>query len=231
MGLRRKQRKNLHEIGIKEYQFIFDKEKEIYKYLSCHEVKEKEKLGEQKLLFDCYRDWKKYVVDKCKEWDFDKRNEFCRYLNQMIRNREHAMKYTQVVLPIILTELLSIMLVQLLKLLDIEWSQLHWIFSIAVVVLVILIVLIIVYPVVDFFNILYEDSIEKHLLLDYKEIVEELLCETQKTGKENLVAQGFNCEESALLLVEKEKIEIRNVLADVDIELPEISIKIKQKDM
>ena len=55
MGLRRKQRKNLYEIGIKEYQFIFDKEKEIYKYLTCREVKEKEKLGEQKLLFDYYR--------------------------------------------------------------------------------------------------------------------------------------------------------------------------------
>lgn len=66
---------------------ICQKKKTIYGYLAYYNIKDKDINNlENKLKFDSYKNWKKYISDKYDSYDIDKFQEFYRFLNLKSRN-------------------------------------------------------------------------------------------------------------------------------------------------
>lgn len=169
-------KKSLYEIGKKKFDFDIHKERAVYAYLCYQRVekRERDKLTDENLLFDYYCDWKRYIEKKYEEYDAEDLIEFSRYLAQRERNTKPMGAYWVIIITVMLTELISMMIDALLGITSIDTSDAPWYYAIIVFILIIAILGMILYFVSEFWSILYKNSMEEHLFIDYKEVIEEM---------------------------------------------------------
>lgn len=173
IGRKRKNR-NLDNIGKDIYNFDFSLEKNVYKNLCCFNVKD---LDEQ-LKFNSYKEWNQYITNKysnLEEYPTDKLKEFSRYLNQRLRINKPNHEYWNICITVIITWFFT-------KLLD--WIFASYIYDqnfsfatnviTAIFVTVILIVLIF-FLLWKMYDPILDSNIEESFLIDYKEIIDEMI--------------------------------------------------------
>lgn len=223
-------RKHLAKVGKNKYEFNSNEELSIYKYLICRSLrgKKEKELKDKEALFDYYSDWKNYVINSNKDKDEKKLEEFSRHLEQRIRNEQVVSKYIGLTIPILLTAFLTTILGELPDIFNIDYSQVPWGVRVFVFFFILLVIGLVGYMFIDFFNDLINYQTRENLFIDYKKVVDEMIqkkCCAEKNSKEITAVNEF----VNFLSVEEDKIELRNISADVDIEMPNMSIHIKQK--
>lgn len=177
-------KRGLNKIGKEKYGFDFKTELEIYKYLSCYRMSRKSRrtLSNDKK-FDSYKKWKEYIVNTYKEKEYEDLVEFSRYLNQRKRNANTDYSYWGLIVPILLTILLTNVFGMLSRVNFGDFPMDNVIVTICTLVVwsIVGTLLIIVFIFPIFLLIYYilkpyfDTEIEKNFLEDYKEIVDALV--------------------------------------------------------
>lgn len=185
-------KKSKNEENSNNMKFAFDmqKEKIIYKYLSPYNLSksEKKKLSVN-MKFDTYMKWKNYIREKYSEHSVEYLEEFTRYLNHKLRGSNSFNSYWRLFIPVMITLILNKFTEIYVDAMNIKFNYgpeplkgmlIVWIFYIIVTIIIFTtaftLIKQIIKPTID-------NEIENNLLIDYKEIIEEIIDE--KTGKRN----------------------------------------------
>lgn len=174
----KKNKKTLKGIGKKWYGFDFELERNIYCYLCCIRVKNRElrKINKE-LKFESYKQWNTYVRNKYKNFDKDILIEFKRYLNQQIRNISPVHEYRNITATVVLTVFLTSLVDKLFSL-KISYEELSGISAIvAILVLELFVAIPMAFAIVQITKPIFESSVDVNFLRDYKEIIDELITE------------------------------------------------------
>lgn len=128
---------------------------------------------DKKFKYSSYLSWKKYVYDKYIDYSINDKIEFSRYLNQRIRNIVPEHEAQSIVLPI----LMSIFLTWIFsKIVELDYSMIVVKREVILVFVLFFGIFIITYIITkETILPLFEDNIEKSLLEDYKEIIDEMI--------------------------------------------------------
>lgn len=174
----RKNSRTLDRIGKEEYGFDFYSENIVYKDLCCSRLTFKERRKRKTLpVFRSYKDWSNYIIHKYADLDQEQLKEFSRYLNQQIRNRECSQNYWNLVIPVILTIVITeffSMLIQTLNGLDIRNGYIVGL----IVILMILVgseIIIIILLIWNTLEPIWTSSLEKNFVYDFKEIIDGII--------------------------------------------------------
>lgn len=186
MSKRKKDKRTLDNVGKKNYEFDYDLEKSIYEYLCCSGIKKKklQKMSEN-IKFESYRGWKQYIKGKFKKYPNEKLEEFSRYLNQRMRNVKPRREYWSLVLPVILSMMITELPKMIADIQKIDFSDAPD----AVVGFVIIISLSLLIPfviiILKMLNNMWDDNNDENFLIDYKEIIDNMLEERSENQGEN----------------------------------------------
>lgn len=187
---RKKKKRSLNTIGIDNYDFDYQLEKSIYCYLCCIKTNNRAiKKLEETLKFNTYSEWEQYVRNKHSHFSDDKLKEFNRYLNQRIRNVKPNRDYGDVMIPVLIT-LLTTEVIDYFKnfkvTLPSEMSILAIIIAVLTFVILLLIALI---PIIILLGKtvapIWDNHTEENLLNDYKEIINSMIDERNKSKDTN----------------------------------------------
>lgn len=181
MFKKKKQKRTLDVIGKEEYNFDFQLEKNIYKNLCCIHVKKKHirKLKQENLKFNTYSAWKKYIFNKYKNCNREQLLEFSKYLNQGIRNTEPSGKYWELVVPVIMTLVLTSFLNFFGSVkLDLSGIPIIDILVCVVIIGIFIGIIPMVLTIVLIWNtikLMFDNHTDKIFFIDYKEIIDEMI--------------------------------------------------------
>lgn len=170
-----------NKIGEKQYHFKFKLEKNIYSYLWGLHVR-----GEldDNLKFFYYKDWEQYIRNKYNNYDDETLIEFSKYLNQRIRHVKPDRKYWDMFIPIILTIVVSKLFDILFKTQTWEWDNIPILCAIFVLLFIsVSLVLPLLFISYNLLSLLYDNETEKNLLLDYKDVIEDMIKERKEKIK------------------------------------------------
>lgn len=181
MNKQKNSRKTLNEIGKSEFNFDYELQKIIYKYL-CHlrlSKKEVKKLKEE-LKFDSHKNWKEYIENIYNKYEVDQLIEFSWYLNQGMRSTKPVSEYWKLLIPLI-TALFLPKGMDLLFMIEKMYITNPGIGAATVLIVYLLIFAClviwvswkIVAPIIDRY-------IEENFFTDYKEIVDGIISEKNK---------------------------------------------------
>lgn len=171
-------KRTLNNVGKEKYSFDYYEEKNIYLYVCHQHLKKsvKEKMN-AKVKFDSYSEWRNYVSGKYKEYDKHGLMEFDRYLTQRIRNVKPGRDYWEMVATILLTIFITKIFDELLDVFPVL-SNLPVLLAIVAWILVAGTIITVTYIVIWQTIIpIYEDNAEENLLIDYKEIIDDMIKE------------------------------------------------------
>lgn len=165
--------KSLEEIGKRWYDFDFVLERTIYCYLCCsREKKRKIRKLDEKLKFESYQQWKKYIWDKYERYDKDRLYEFSKYLNQRIRNirpnREYWSIVATVLLTLVITKIVDIILNPQMNFNDIP-------LFVGVLFISVLVTVLLWFILIQTFYPMFDNNIDENFLRDYKEVIDEIV--------------------------------------------------------
>lgn len=160
-----RRKRTLKVIGEECYKFDFELEEMIYRYMCCKQ-KRKNKLDE-KLKFESYHQWKQYVRGKYEKYEDYHLTEFSRYLNQNIRDKNNFAEYDKSVITVIITFAIT----EVMELL----INANWILEL--LINIIMTIVLIFFIVFQTLNMRINDELPKYLLIDYKEIIDEIIKE------------------------------------------------------
>lgn len=170
-------KKDIKKIGKDKYKFDYEKELLVYKYVCCKRIKKREleKLTNNQK-FDCYLYWKQSICERYKDYNYEELLNFSRYLNQRIRNEVPNKEYSRIYIPVILslgiTSIYNVIVNTKFDLFDCSTC-----IKIGIAIIYVLLITVSLFFVVWFtYNPLYENNDEENLLIDYKEIIDEILC-------------------------------------------------------
>ena len=170
-NVKKKNKLSINKIGKDFYHFDYQQEEIIYKYVCCKRLKKKEleKINNNQR-FDSYLQWEQYVFNKYKDFPKSKLVNFSRYLNQRIRDMKPFKEYILIVITVILTWFITAILTSLIKGDDLSdlpsWGKILYYSSAFIFIF---------YFICKMIIPINEDNLEENLLLDYKEIIEEIL--------------------------------------------------------
>ncbi|MCM1082065.1 MAG: hypothetical protein NC428_01170 [Clostridium sp.] len=158
-------------IGKEFYNFDYNQEKIIYKYVCYKRLKKKQlKCIKNNQRFDSYLQWKQYICNNYKDYSKSKLINFSRYLNQRVKNLKPNKEYNNILITVCLTWFVTATLNALVSGEGDSglsgWATL--IYWILVIISIILIIYIMIEPI-------FNNNIEEDLLTDYKEIIDEML--------------------------------------------------------
>ncbi len=185
MFIQRNKKRTLNNIGKKFYNFNFGYEKNIYRYVCYKQVKRKEQQKIEQFKFNSYKEWNNYVLKKYEDYELDELKEFSRYLNLIIRNNKPWQEYLRLITSICLTlfftetfnEVISVWVEKNNS--NIIFSMIIWLISMFIVCFGVFIVM--WQTIMPLLN----DSIEENMLIDYKEIVDDMIKEKEKICENN----------------------------------------------
>lgn len=178
----RKEKRTFAGIGKKQYEFDLQKEKDIYSYMQGMRVKKPKKL-EEKLKFDSYCEWKKYVQNKYNGYDSKKLLGFSRYLKQGIRNVKPSKEYWNYFIPVLITLGVTKLFEVILKTKNI-FADIP--FLTGLLVYVIFMAMLFFFSVIFIIYILgpvFDNDTEENMFTDYKETIDEMLSQKSKQEK------------------------------------------------
>lgn len=232
MGINKKQNNGLYETGKRKYDFDHHEEIEIYKYPLGYRVKKEkeEELHRKGVLFQDYDTWKVYVIEKCSDWDINKLIGFSRYLEQRLRNVKPIGDFILLIIPLLLSPILSFFFDLLSEIAKGDISTASWKLKLALWVVIFIVVLLVAYEIWQAYEMIYVNRTKAHFYEDYKEVIDSLISERQQDNREKSTDKKKHSNNDSYLLIENERIEARNITADVNIELSNVSISIKQKE-
>lgn len=182
MERRKKYIRKLNKLGKMEYDFDLQLELVIYKYVCYMHLtrKEKKKL-DKKNQFNFYREWKKYIIDKYKDYKQESLTEFSRYLNQRKRNNQPIREYWYLVIPVVLTLALS-------AIFDLITQNGHILYNLSIgqiitlcSLIILLMFFLIVFVIRDTMMPMLDANIENNMLTDYIEIIEGIIIDKEHT--------------------------------------------------
>lgn len=227
MFKRKKSKRNLDNIGRMQYGFDLEYEKNIYLYVSaCYMKKKQKKALEEKHKFNTYQEWREYIRNRYACMDKIWLESFSRYLNQKVRTVELSNAY----FVLCSSAVLSVFLAELLKFIIIDKIPINndgtWQYVLSVLIYAIMCIGCVLLPVPVVLKMMANQTFgygeEKNLIIDYKEVIDEMIMTLEK--KEASVAMEEKC-----IMIDSDRIEFRNIKADVNIETAQVSISIKQK--
>lgn len=171
-------------VGVEQYKFDFQKEKNIYSYLyGIHMRKRVEKELEEKLKFQHYSEWKEYIRDKYSDYDSKKLMDFSRYLEQRIRRGNPEREYWKICVPIIITVIITNLPQMLQNLLEFDFSGAPiWGIILCVFIVGVLCILL-AYVIYNTVLPLWESNTKENFLIDYKEIIDGMILEKRNQEK------------------------------------------------
>lgn len=168
--MKQKKKRSLNAIGKSQYNFDFQLEKTIYYYLCCKHTKKIKKL-DNKLRFNSYKQWEKYIKDKYSGCDRETLIEFSRYLNQRIRDNESGNKYWELIIPVFMTSLIT-EFIKVFFSTETDWSKTPFLVRIFAIVLIIVVYI----PIIrELISPIFENSTDGCMLQDYKEIIDNMI--------------------------------------------------------
>lgn len=176
----KKAKRTLEYIGERWHNFDFKLEQSIYYYVCCLRGRGRtlRKLDKE-LKFESYQEWKQYIWDKYKSVDKDKLIEFSRYLNHRIRIIKPDHEYRNIVITVILT-LVFTKLAQMDLNTKINFSDISGLVMFMLGISIIIIILLLSLVIFQTFLPILNDSVEENFLKDYKEIIDEIICDKEK---------------------------------------------------
>lgn len=183
-NMKRKSRKNcIYSRGISYYNFDFNKEFTIYKYLCGEKLTKRQwKYLNEDNSFDFYRDWEHYVRQKYQNYNTDKLNEFCRYIEHIKRTEEPQIDYWKVAFSAIV----SYIIIDGVKEISDEISVLNNLVENVLSGIIVLFTSIILYVIafgsmilllLAFIEKIFSGNLERYFLEDYNNILQKLLME------------------------------------------------------
>lgn len=185
MRKRKNDNRTLDKVGKHNYNFDFYIEKNIYAYLCCRHVKKKilKKMSEN-IKMDSYMEWKQYIYNKCAEFPDEKIVEFRRYLNQRLRNVKPSREYWSLVIPIILTLIITKFpeMLEDMQKIDLSGEQVSVI--VVFLILVFIMMIPIIYGIWCMVSPIWDNQNDENFLVDYMEIIDYMI-EERKKNKEN----------------------------------------------
>lgn len=191
---RNKGKRTLDNRGKKEFKFDFQKEKNIYLYLwRLKLAKKKVKKLEGKIKFDKYEDWRQYVRKQYIDDGKERLKEFSRFLNQKIRNLEPNREYWNIFIPILSALVIETGFDEISKTKIDTSSSVFWVGFIAQMILTLIIIISMVIFIIKVVLPIWDNNIEKNLLEDYKEIIDEII--EEKTGNGTVNHDSSQCKE------------------------------------
>lgn len=173
---KRKSDRTLDSIGKRWYNFDFYSEKNIYCYLCCVDSRKKKiKKLDEKLKFVSYSQWKQYICNKYENYDKDELEEFSRYLNQRIRNIKPGREYLNIILPCFITLAFTISIDKILDL-NLNTTSISNLGSVIIIIFLSILFIISMFSIIrNTFLPIKENSGDTNLLIDYKEIIDEMI--------------------------------------------------------
>lgn len=178
---RKSKKRHLDYIGENTYDFDFELERAIYCYV-CHthiSLKQKKKLKKnEQYKFELYKQWKDYICNKYEQYSLEILHEFSRYLNQRYRNIQPESEYWKLIVPVVMTLATT---KEFEYLVDIKYPDLLSATIVSVIIFPFIMITIIFF-IWNTIKPIWQSSMQQNLLLDYKEIIEEII----EIRKENL---------------------------------------------
>lgn len=189
MTMGRKNIKRINDIGIREYEFNYEQEKDIYCNLCFKKLKKKrESELDETLRFNYYVEWEGYIYNKYQDYDIVKLQEFSRYLNQRIRNAKPSHEYWKLCAPVLLTLLITEFPEIIKNIGEINFSELFAQSAIVIVVVFLAFVMLIgliIFEVYQMMTLLWDDNTKKYFLLDYKKVIDKIIKKRKKPENTN----------------------------------------------
>lgn len=176
MSKKKKYVRTLNEVGNRKYDFDYIKEKQIYFYLCRLRQKRKnEKELEEQYRFGSYREWKMYIQNKYSRFDREELMEFSRYLNQRIRNTKPAQEYIKLVIPAIISWVITEFFRLILQ--DGKLAKFESIHEAIIYFAIILLIGVgsVSVTFIKMSNDIWDQNMEENLCVDYKEIIDEMI--------------------------------------------------------
>ncbi len=179
-----KKKKSQYEFAKKKYFFDYTEEKNIYMYIFCNQIKQKiiDSLDDD-LKFDTYTEWKQYIKNKYDILTNENLIDFDRYINQRLRDVKPRQEYWNFFIPV----LISMLAVKFPDLIDVfeEISVVEMSFQVFITMMISLLIIAIMlfFVVLEMFRPLLDNNNDQNFLLDYKEIIDEMIEEREKRCK------------------------------------------------
>lgn len=170
--------KTLDEIGKTWYDFNFKSERTIYSYLCCNRNriinKELQNLSND-LKFEKYQQWKHYICNKYQNYSKVDLFEFSRYLNLMIRNIKPSHEYWNIMATAFLSMLFTTIINGVIGIHK-EFSRSSvWITLLVTLVLGALFIIPLVHLIIKIVYPIYDNHFDEDFLIDYKEIIDDII--------------------------------------------------------
>lgn len=171
----------LDSIGREQYNFDYAKEKIIYKYV-CHEYIGRKELktlkSDEKFL--SYTEWEAYVKNKYKNSCINGLRNFSRFLNLKMKNKKPVYESLGICIPVLLT-----LVGDKFFLSDMQHfgdENVDWILPL-ITILVSVFLGIFVYKLLE---PIWNCNVDVNFLKDYKEIIDNMICEKNKFGENSM---------------------------------------------
>lgn len=228
MFKQKKTKRNLDSIGKVQYGFNLEYEKGIYLHACTYHMTKKQKEAlEEKHKFNTHQEWREYIRNKYAYMGKVGLERFSRYLNQKARtvelNNSYFVLCISAALSVLLAELLKFLFVENLPV-EYDGSWQSWLKILGYTLLCVGSVFFAVGVVFKrTADETYNYGVEKNLIIDYKEVIDEMIVSLEE--KEQITVTEENC-----ILIDSDRMELKNIKADVNIETAHVSISIKQKD-
>ena len=173
--------RTINKIGKLRFGFDYLVEKNVYSYLWGLRVT---KELDDSLKFNSHKDWKQYIYNKyaCHETEY--LMEFSKYLNQRIRHVKPDRKYWDILVPILLSLMVSKMYDIIVTMPTWKWEDMP--FLVAIIVLLFMGVIIVcpmIYVTYQLLGSLYDNEMDENLLSDYKEIIDNIILDKEENTK------------------------------------------------
>lgn len=174
MHMKNEKNRSISKIGKRRYDFDFELELMIYRYLCCHRIKKRVlKKMDNKYKFGSYKQWKQYIHSKYEKYSLDELGEFSRYLNLKIREIKPLQQYWILMIPIVVTLAFS-QLIQFFIKMYVEYSY-DFFAQIILFLSTIFLGFIILIMIKPFLQSIFVEDFKINFLKDYKEIIDEMI--------------------------------------------------------
>lgn len=175
--VKRKNRKSfIHENGVENYDFDFNKEIRMYLFFCGEQMtREQWKLLQEDEKIYSYKEWESYVKNKYSNYPVEGLKEFSRYLNHRLRKTSPAREFIS---PCVSALFSCILTFYVTEIFNIGFGNLALIVgAIAIFVIAVCFFSNIGWFVIKFAELFWNNSIKENFFKDYKEIIDNIIKE------------------------------------------------------
>lgn len=183
--IRKDRKKIIHQNGIENYCFDYNKELRIYLFLCGERLSKKEykKLQDNEKMYT-YAEWKSYIRNKYIKYSINALKEFSKYLNHRGRLYSPEREFINPMVSAIVSAFISFIITQYSMMANI--GSVSVAFGIVMILVVLFMGIFAGYFIVKISEIFFDNSIKENLFKDYKEIIDDIIIEKERSRKQGL---------------------------------------------